>query len=321
MAGGIQQAIESMLSVEPGRVRVLAIGAAETSDLGPSGPSRRLRRLTSDNTGTISVDYAVACGGEAERQQVSQKVTGLSGDAAARTRFAEALSASAGATLSKVDASSLVSGMLDAEWSKADAVSKEGPGGDAGFVVDSETGSSEDRLGWLRRLAPGLLLLPAALLAYLLLRCLCCSSRRRKRGLDLPEESAGREAPEVGKAPDGIGFDPRRFDPRKYMSLGGRPAAGRRPSDEDPLLPKGQRGGGGGGRSGQVSRMTSLAVSQGAPTSQASFFAPPDAQATFAAQPLGTAAPHALPVWGSGSFQPGQARGVVTAGSLRPNGS
>lgn len=246
MVRSIEAAIGAMLGAQNTSIAALRVASSQVA-------ATRGVWLNGSRTGALRVDYVVRCASPAQRRQMTAEVERLCADLAPRQRFVQVLAAAAaGSGLSAADASRVRSGMLDRDWSSALAMSRSG----GGLVVESQAEAAPEK-SWRASH-----LLRWTSLAVLLVSLVSCAglgvyiydvrrAAKKKRGLHLVDGSPRAEDPEVGKAPDGVGFDPKRFDPRRYVSHleasdHAEPprTAGRPGSSRQPLLLTGERSGG-----------------------------------------------------------------------------
>jgi len=216
----LQASISSMLQVQTGKVKVLALRAAKAllprdPSQAPLTPSLRSRRLRAQlMTGEMQADFVVLCADAKERHDVTAAIQATFLDSNAKQRFANAFKALSSSPV-KVD--SIQCAMVDREWSKSIELRKS-----SSIQSNASATTSSD----MRRSFLGLhhLTLVAAAVAVLisLLTCLNCSASTEgpadKESVPFLSVHSDSE-PEKGAVPSGVlGFDPRNFKPEKYMS-------------------------------------------------------------------------------------------------------
>ncbi|CAE8714477.1 unnamed protein product [Polarella glacialis] len=220
----LRSGISSMLLVRAERVQILSVSAASTALSDPTGPPRSLQTQTLRRaaesegviTGAMQADFVVMCSSVEERRTVTNGVESIGRDADAMNRFTTVIRGAAGVT---VDPAYVRGGMLDRYWSRSALVDSIGHSQDGGLEVVSQDTSSDrqDKRKWWQKWQkqkPWLPALVASMSGGVLFACCACAiladrKRRHRR----------HEAPEKGEAPSGlVGFDPRRFDPGKYMT-------------------------------------------------------------------------------------------------------
>lgn len=219
----LQASLSSMLEVQTGKVKVLALRAAKV--LLPRDqsqvsftPSLRSRRLISMQhlTGEVQADFVVLCADAKERHTITAAIQAILLDESAKQRFVNAFKALSN---SPVEVDSVQCAMVDREWSKAIEQRKS-----SSIQSDARVAKRSD----MRRSFLGLhLTWVAAAVAVLLslFTCLTCTSqtdpsaeKESEPFLSVQSDSEPGE-PEKGAVPSGVlGFDPRNFNPEKYMS-------------------------------------------------------------------------------------------------------
>jgi len=308
-AAYLRLALAAMLNVDSTVVHVLTISAAQAQAVPAGLQARRLQSGTASNTGALNVKYIVLCATPEERRAAAVAVEAVAQQPQAEKRFFETLRYGG---FNVAEGSGLTSTLLNREWSSAPAqpysavASAAAPA--SGFdqeVRDLENGAGS--LWWLWPILVACVVVPLLCLCVALCKPLAepifeelgvQKGGRRSGGAGLarnartlPEETSELDSPpEVGKAPNGIGFDPRKFDPRRYMTPSDSPSkAGSVAGDSDtasdtrPLLRKGMggpRGRRGHGnpllRSASNDTASSFAPSMGGPLSTSASLPPPD---------------------------------------------
>lgn len=223
----LQASISSMLEVQTGKVKVLALRAAKVLlprdqsqvSLKPSLRSRRLMSMQ-HLTGEVQADFVVLCAGAKERHTITAAIQAILLDESAKQRFVNAFKALSN---SPVEVDSVQCAMVDRDWSKAIEQRKS-----SSIQSDARAAKRSD----MRRSFLGLhhLTWVAAAVAVLLslFTCLTCTSqtypsaeKESEPFLSVQSDSEPGE-PEKGAVPPGVlGFDPRNFKPEKYMSHNG----------------------------------------------------------------------------------------------------